>query len=78
MVEREAIMKSEMMLRVKVISSQFVDDFERNVNRVVEELERLQRKVDHIDVVAKEGKLVAVIQYKEYLDEIDNLPDEIE
>ena len=78
MVEREAIMKSEMILRVKVISSQFVDDFERNVNRVVEELERLQRKVDHIDVVAKEGKLVAVIQYKEYLDEIDNLPDEIE
>ena len=71
-------MKSEMILRVKVISSQFVDDFERNVNRVVEELERLQRKVDHIDVVAKEGKLVAVIQYKEYLDEIDNLPDEIE
>ena len=77
MVEREAIMKSEMILRVKVISSQFIDDFERNVNRVVEELERLQRKVDHIDVVAKEGKLVAVIQYKEYLDEIDNLPDEI-
>ena len=70
-------MKNEKILKVKVISTQYVDDFERRVNKVLEDFHSLNRDVDHIDVVSKEGKLVAIIQYKEYLDEINNLPDEI-
>ena len=66
------------ILKVKVISSNFYDDFENRVNNVVHEIECSQREVVNISIVTKERDLVAVIQYKEFLDEIENLPDVIE
>ena len=71
-------MRNRKILKVKVGSSPFVDDFERNINRTIDELESLGREVSSLDVVSKEGRLVGVIQYKEYLDEVENLPDVID
>ena len=71
-------MRNRKILKVKVVSSSFVDDFERNINRTIDELESLGREVSSLDVVSKEGRLVGVIQYKEYLDDLENLPDVID
>ena len=71
-------MKSKKILKVKVISLKFVEDFEKTVNRTLKDFNLLNREIERLDVFSKEGKLVAVIQYREYLDEIDNLPDVVE
>ena len=71
-------MKNEKIIKIATVTSHYVDSFEEKMNQQIESLVKNGKEVKDITVLSKNEALVGIIYYKEYLDEIENLPDVIE
>ena len=70
-------MKNKKILRVAIVD-EYVFSFEESINEKINKLIKNGKEVKDLKVISTKGtKLIGIIYYEEYLDEIDNLPDEI-
>ena len=70
-------MENKKILRVAIVD-EYVFSFEESINEKINELLKNGKEIKDLKVISTNNtKLIGIIYYEEYLDEIDNLPDEI-
>ena len=71
-------MENKKILRVAIVD-EYIFSFEESINEKINELLKNGKEIKDLKVISTKGgtKLIGIIYYEEYLDEIDNLPDEI-